>query len=105
MANITKSDKALWEILVPTIHPGGRPIRTKYHKVWDNKIREISKGLTVLNPAKGHWVSPDGELFVERMIPVRILATNEEMDKIVDITLKYYNQKAVLAYKKAMNIF
>lgn len=99
MAKTIKTDKALWEILVPTIHPNGKPIRTRYHRVWDKKIREIASGLTILNPAKGHWISPDGELFVEKMIPVRILATDDEMNKIVDITLTYYSQKAVLAYK------
>ena len=90
----------LWEILVPTVRRSdGKPYRTRYHRVWDAKVREISGGLTVLAPAKGQWHAPDGELFVERMIPVRIIATREQMDQIVDMTLKYYDQLAVLAYK------
>jgi hypothetical protein len=90
----------LWEILVPTMRRAdNKPYRTRYHRVWDTKVREISGGLTVLAPAKGQWVSPDGVLFTERMIPVRIIATREQMEQIVDMTLKYYDQLAVLAYK------
>jgi hypothetical protein len=53
-----------------------------------------------MSPAKGQWINPGtGELFQERMIPVRLLGTREEIDKVVDITLKYYDQLAVLCYK------
>lgn len=108
----------MWEILVPTqkrvktkapdkaTAPGDyarwekrHAYSTRYHRVWDTKVREISGGLTILTPAKGQWVSPDGELFVERMIPVRILATRSQIEDIVDMTLKYYDQLAVLCYK------
>ena len=76
----------------------GRPIRTRFHKVWDVKVRDISGGLTIMPVAKGQWLFKD-ELFQERMIPVRMIATRTEMDKIIDMTLKYYEQLAVLAYK------
>lgn len=90
----------LWEILVPTVHvSSGRPIRTRFHRVWDAKVRAISGGLTILPPAKGSWVAPDKVLFKERMIPVRIACTREQIEKIVDITLKYYEQQAVMAYR------
>jgi len=114
----------LWEILVPTerratpkrmaeiyaaqnpdvgvyvdgtFHPGY--YTTRYHRVWDEKVRAISGGLTVMRPAKGQWVSPDGQLFKERMIPVRIMATREQIDTIIDLTLEYYDQLAVMCYK------
>ena len=90
--------RKLWEILVPTIRPDGRAIRTRFHRVWDDKVRTISGGLTVLQPARGQWVSPDGELFTERMIPVRLLATDEEIRQIIQMTLTYYDQRAVLCY-------
>ena len=91
--------KALWEILVPTTSNEGKPFRTRYHRVWDAKVRAISNGLTILTPAKGQWVSNDGKLYSERMIPVRILCTKSEIDKIIDITMDYYSQLAILAYK------
>jgi hypothetical protein len=33
------------------------------------------------------------------MIPVRIMATREEIELVVDLTLKYYDQLAVLCFK------
>jgi len=90
--------QSLWEILVPTMRNDGRPFRTRYHRVWDAKVREISGGLTIRPVEKGQWVY-QGVLFKERMIPVRILASREQIEKIVDLTLKYYDQIAVMAYK------
>ena len=92
-------EKSLWELLVPTISNEGKPYRKRFHKVWDEKVRKISGGLTILTPAKGQWISKSGDLFEERMIPVRIICTKEEIEKIIDITIVYYNQLAVLAYK------
>lgn len=104
----------MWEILVPTekrmpaedrerILSFGDPAKlyytTRYHKVWDAKVRAITGGLTILTPAKGQWVSPTGELFVERMIPVRIAATREQIQQIIPMTAEYYDQLAVLCYK------
>lgn len=94
----------MWEVLVPTerrVPPmrGNLHYTTRFHRVWDAKVRDITGGLTVFPPVKGHWLSQDGELFHERMIPVRIAATRAQIDEIVDMTLVYYDQLAVLAYK------
>lgn len=94
----------LYEILVPTIRNDGRPIRTRFHKVWDEKVRAVTGGLTILAPAKGQWVSPQGELFAERMIPVRIACNEEQIEKIADMTAKYYEQHAVLFYQVSANV-
>ena len=94
--------KCMWEILVPTerrLSPG-KYYRTRYHRVWDRKVREITGGLTVMAPARGQWLNPgSGELFNERMIPVRIVATREEIDQVIDLTMDYYEQLAILCYK------
>lgn len=91
----------MWEILVPTVRNCGKPFRTRYHRVWDKKVREISGGLTIMSPVKGQWVNPDGILFAERMIPVRIIATEEQIEKIIAMTIKYYDQEAVLCIRVA----
>lgn len=93
------AEKQMWEILVPTVRRDGRPIKARFHRVWDKKVYEITGGLTILTPSKGKWICPEGELFEERMIPVRIACTREQIDTIVDMTIEYYEQKAVLAYK------
>lgn len=95
---------SMWEILVPTVRSCGKPFRTRYHRVWDKKVREISGGLTIMSPVKGQWVNPDGILFAERMIPVRIIADDEKMKRIVDMTIQYYDQEAILAYKIATEV-
>lgn len=92
-------NQELWEILVPTIRNDGRPIRTRFHRVWDQKVYSISGGVTIMTPSKGKWVAPNGKLFEERMIPVRIVATREQIEKIVEMSLEYYDQLAILAYR------
>lgn len=94
----------MWEILVPTVRNDGRPIRTRFHRVWDKKVYEITGGLTIMMPSKGRWLAPDGKLFAERMIPVRIAATRDQIEKIVDLTLEYYEQEAVMTYKVSTEI-
>ena len=88
----------LWEILVPTIRPDGRPIKARFHRVWDKKVYDLTNGLTVMTPTKGKWVNSNGELFAERMIPVRIACTREQIKQIVDFSLTYYDQEAIMAY-------
>jgi hypothetical protein len=88
-----------WEILVPTQFNDGTPIRLRYHRVWDERVRTLTGGLTVLSPARGTWMSPCGRLFRERMIPVRVIATREQMDSIAAMTMDYYRQEAVLFYR------
>jgi hypothetical protein len=98
----TTAKKCLWEVLVPTMRNDGRPIRVRFHRVWDEKVRAISGGLTVMPVAKGQWIDTskgENKLFRERMIPVRIIATRSEMLTIIEMTKKYYEQIAVLAYK------
>ena len=89
----------LWEILVPTMFNDGTPVRRKYHLKWDEKVYAITKGLTILMPAKGKWVSDENKLFAERMIPVRIACSRAQIEQIIDMTMEYYDQLAIMAYK------
>lgn len=92
------------EILVPTQTNEGKPFRTRYHRVWDQKVRDLTGGLTVVPPVKGQWVSKSGELFKERMIPVRIACSDEQINQIADMTAKYYSQLAVMYYLISENV-
>jgi hypothetical protein len=89
----------LWEILVPTIRKTGKPYRTRFHRLWDAKVRSLSGGLTITEPTKGQWISPEGKLVAERMIPVRFMATRAQANEIIDFTLKYYEQDCVMCYR------
>jgi hypothetical protein len=101
----SRESACLWEILVPTEKRnwngslGNKFYTTRYHRVWDEMVRAISGGLTVLPPARGQWMSPVGELYNERMIPVRIIATRSQIEAIIDLTMEYYDQLAILCYK------
>lgn len=66
--------------------------------MWDARVRDISGGLTIMPVARGQWVH-GSELFKERMIPVRIVATRPQVKEIIEMTAKYYEQIAVMAYK------
>ena len=90
--------KYLYEILVPTIDNSGKPFRTRYHKVWDEKVKSISGGLTILKPVKGIW-EYEGTTYEERNIPVRIACTREEILSILKLTKDYYRQIKVMAYR------
>ena len=93
---------ALWEILVPTekrVPTRNKYYTTRYHRDWDSKVRAIAGGLTIMSPVKGEWLSENKELYRERMIPVRIVGTRRQIEEIVEFTLKYYDQLAVLCYK------
>jgi hypothetical protein len=83
---------------------GDKPVRARYHRVWDRYVRELSGGLTILKPAKGTWVKSPTEVVEERMIPVRIACSPEVMDKIIDFTIKYYKQDAIMAYQISNNV-
>ncbi|HLC51732.1 MAG TPA: hypothetical protein VJI98_00630 [Candidatus Nanoarchaeia archaeon] len=94
----------IWEILVPTQFNNGKKISTQYHQKWDQKIRDISGGLTIFTPAKGQWLGSRGKLFKEKMIPVRIICSKKEINTIITMTLEYYRQEAVLAYAVGSDI-
>ena len=91
--------RELWEILVPRAFNDCAEIPLSHHQLWDEKVRKIAGGLTILKPAKGIWESPSGEIFHEAMIPVRIVCTEDQIQKIIDETIHHYNQLAVMAYR------
>lgn len=93
----------LYCLLVPTTRNkplGKNPYyTTRYHRVWDSKVRKITGGLTILVPSRGQWISPNGDLYEEKMIPVQLMCTKEQIEEIADMTAKYYQQLAIFYYK------
>jgi len=87
----------LYEILVPCNWNDGMPIRTRHHREWDKRVHKIAGGLTILTPGKGQWVH-QSDLYVDRMIPVRIHCTDKQMEEIAQITITHYEQEAVMYY-------
>ena len=72
----------------------------EYHKEWDRFVEKITKGLTIDTPVIGIWRDDsDNKIYEERMIPVEISCTREQMETIVDFTAMHYQQKAITFYK------
>jgi hypothetical protein len=100
------NNKKVWEIYVPTMRKNGKPIRTRFHQVWDKKVMAISGGLSIHRPSIGNWISPNGTHYKDRMIPVRIVATDDEIKQVIDITLKHYeDEEAILCYRISDEVF
>lgn len=88
--------KKLWEIFVP-IKIKGKKFSIKHHQMWDEKVCLIAEGLTLFKKKKGRWKSGD-IIHKEKMIRVRIGATDEEMRSIAEVTCTHYQQEAVAYY-------
>jgi len=94
----------LWEILVPASNNKDQKFTYEHHKEWDSFVKKTTGGVTIMKTAKGEWVSPTGKLYVDRTIPCRIVCTEEQISEIIDFTIEYYNQEAVLAYRISTNV-
>ncbi len=89
----------LWEILTPTHFDDNKEeIPEEHHQEWRRLVREVSGGLTMLRSATGQWVNL-GEVQQENVIPVRLIATREQMEKIAKFTASHYRQKVIMVYK------
>lgn len=103
----------LWELLVPatrtiaSLVPGGESrggsvwttIPKEFHQLWDAKVRAISGGLTIMPTSKGQWVSPEGTVFHEQMIPVRVACDRWQLSQILQVTFEHYRQQAIMYYR------
>lgn len=89
----------LWEILVPASNNKNLNFSYEHHKNWDAFVKKITGGVTIIKTAKGEWVSPTGKLYIDRMIPCRIVCNEEQISTIIDFTIEHYGQEAVLAYR------
>jgi len=103
---MTVTETPCWELLVPhrmgqhdnsnpNIPRSNKTIPVPWHRDWDAFVIEISGGLTLQRAARGQWICPNGKLYKEIMIPVRIACTEEQIAIIADFTLEHYKQLAV----------
>lgn len=104
IAENKKIKTELWEILVPASNNKDLNFSYKHHKEWDAFVKKITGGVTIMKTAKGQWVSPMGKIHIDRMIPCRIVCTEEQISDIIDFTIEHYKQEAVLAYEISTNV-
>lgn len=96
--------KEIWEILVPASNDRDLKFTHSHHKAWDAYVKNVTGGVTIMKTAKGEWVSPSGKTHTDRMIPCRIVCTEEQVSDIIDFTIAHYSQEAVLAYRISTNV-
>lgn len=91
--------KILWLIYVPTHFNNHTKIEMEYHKIWDRFVEKLTGGLSIDSPILGIWRDKDGVIYEEKMIPIQISCTEEQIEQIVDFTATHYQQKAITKYK------
>ena len=94
----------LWEILVPASNNKDLKFSYEHHKAWDAYVKKTTGGVTIMKTAKGEWVSPTGKLYVDKMIPCRIVCTEDQISDIIDFTIDHYSQEAVLGYRVSTHV-
>jgi hypothetical protein len=88
----------MWEVLVPTVGNDGTPFSRRHHRRWDSFVTDLAGGMTLIKPVRGTWVDQSTSAeYTERMIPVRIICTEEQIIQICKETARMYDQLAVLA--------
>ena len=94
---MTERITELWEVLVPSASNDGTEYPVAHHHEWDEQVRSLIGGLTIMRTARGQWLDDDGTLFSERMIPVRLACDERQVRAIIDLTMAHYDQLAVMA--------
>lgn len=65
---------------------------------------KLTGGMTIASPAMGKWDSPDGERFVEKMIPVKIACTRKDIMNIGEMTKNFYGQQQIMISKLSSEV-
>jgi hypothetical protein len=95
----------LWEILVPTHFNNGEEIPVEHHQEWDEYVKSLAGGLTIMKKGRGVWVSGGGTTFKENMTPVRIACKGEQAREIAVFTARHYRQEAVMYYLLSREVY
>ena len=111
--NIQVKVNEVWEILVPTSMivqtPNGlvsKHVNLRHHKVFDNYVKKVTGGLTIMKPSKGIWISEETNTeYQERMIPVRIACSEDQIKQIAIFCLAHYNQEAMFMMQVSSKSF
>jgi len=89
----------MWEFLLPMINVARHRITFTEYLEWGNEVKKITTGLVLLPFENASWCDSDGVLFKDGMVPVRVTCNKEHVQDIIELTLTYYQQPAIMAYK------
>jgi len=89
----------VYKILVPANNNQGSEFSIEHHHQWDEFVRQLVGGVTIMKSVKGQWINPHGQLYTDKIIPCEISCTKEQIKKIAKFTKQHYRQEAVAYYK------
>ena len=89
----------VWKILVPANNNQAIEFSISHHHEWDEFVRKLVGGVTIMKSAKGQWVNPNGQLYTDKMIPCEISCTKQQIKAIAHFTKHHYRQEAIAYYK------
>jgi hypothetical protein len=95
----------VWEIIVPATSNEGSDFLLEHHQKWDAYVRSIAGGVTIMKSSTGYWLNQTGKLYVEKIIPCRIICTYDQIMDIVRFTAKHYHQEAITCFQMAEGSF
>ena len=94
----------LYEILIPVKPNDVKPFDLRYnadggftdehHKEFFENILTAVGGYTKLPTVEGAWMG-DKKLYIEAMIPVRVMTDSETIDYLANIAKTHYEQEAI----------
>lgn len=83
----------------------GKEIKQYDPKGWDEFVINMAGGLTIVKKTAGHWQHPTTGIKIrEQMVIVQVACEPEQLNKILDFSLDYYKQDAIMAYEVSPNV-
>jgi len=96
----------LWEILIPQADNEGMVFELSHHNTFDEFVRRYAGGYTIFRSAAGYWeLPPEGGIYRERMIPVRIFCDSAAIERIACFAKNHYDQKVVMYYLISRDVY
>lgn len=105
--------KKLYEIQIPVapnlpevfICDKNGNFNQEYHDRFLAKVLTVANGYTALPIVEGAWINGSGKTFIEKMIPVRIFCTDENITEIASFAKRHYDQEAIFVVELGTAIF
>lgn len=81
----------IWEFLVPTKFKD-KPIKEKYHKALDKKLKDIKDDIVIIVPTKTKW-----KIDSDDFMPLRLVFNHNDYD-LISKTISEHYKKEILHY-------
>jgi hypothetical protein len=96
----------LWEIFIPKNHNKEMIYGVSHHREWNRKVTKETNVILLSSSSYKEKSCPTIEepFFSEEMLLLRVYCTQEELDRILDITVDHYDRDKIIAFKISENM-